>query len=53
MSILIDANTRVICLGLTAENGAFHPEQAIAHGTRRVDGLAPEEGTSCMRQWKW
>ena len=30
MSVMIDANTMVICQGFTGKNGTFHSEQAIA-----------------------
>jgi succinyl-CoA synthetase alpha subunit len=44
MSILIDANTRVLCQGFTGKNGTFHSSQAIAYGTRMVGGVAPGKG---------
>ena len=44
MSILIDANTKVICQGFTGKNGTFHSEAAIAYGTRMVGGVAPGKG---------
>jgi succinyl-CoA synthetase alpha subunit len=44
MSILIDANTRVICQGFTGSNGTFHSEQAIAYGTKMVGGVSPGKG---------
>ena len=44
MSILIDANTRVICQGLTGSQGTFHSEQAIAYGTQMVGGVTPGKG---------
>ena len=44
MSILIDANTRVICQGITGSQGSFHTEQAIAYGTRVVGGVTPGKG---------
>ena len=44
MSILIDANTKVICQGFTGKNGTFHSTQAIAYGTKMVGGVAPGKG---------
>lgn len=44
MSILIDANTKVICQGFTGKNGTFHSSQAIAYGTKMVGGVAPGKG---------
>lgn len=44
MSILINAETRVICQGFTGSQGTFHSEQAIAYGTRMVGGVTPGKG---------
>lgn len=44
MSILVDANTRVICQGFTGKNGTFHSEQALAYGTKMVGGVSPGKG---------
>jgi succinyl-CoA synthetase alpha subunit len=44
MSILIDANTKVICQGFTGKNGTFHSEAAIAYGTKMVGGVSPGKG---------
>jgi succinyl-CoA synthetase alpha subunit len=46
MSILIDANTKVICQGFTGKNGTFHSEAAIAYGTKLVGGTSPGKGGS-------
>ena len=44
MSILIKAETRVICQGFTGSQGTFHSEQAIAYGTKMVGGVTPGKG---------
>jgi succinyl-CoA synthetase alpha subunit len=44
MAILVDANTRVICQGITGSAGSFHTTQALAYGTRMVGGVTPGKG---------
>lgn len=44
MSILVDAQTRVICQGITGKQGSFHAQQAIAYGTQLVGGVTPSKG---------
>ena len=44
MSILVNANTRVITQGFTGKQGTFHSEQAIAYGTKMVGGVTPGKG---------
>ena len=46
MSILVNANTRLICQGFTGSQGTFHSEQAIAYGTKMVGGVTPGKGGS-------
>ena len=46
MSILVNANTKVICQGFTGKQGSFHSEAAIAYGTKMVGGTAPGKGGS-------
>ncbi len=44
MSILVNANTKVITQGFTGQQGTFHSEQAIASGTKVVGGVTPGKG---------
>ena len=44
MSILVDANTKVITQGMTGKTGTFHTEQALAYGTKMVGGVTPGKG---------
>jgi succinyl-CoA synthetase alpha subunit len=44
MSILVNANTRVITQGMTGDTGTFHTEQALAYGTKMVGGVTPGKG---------
>jgi len=44
MSILIDAQTKVITQGFTGKNGTFHSEQAVKYGTKVVGGVSPGKG---------
>lgn len=44
MSILIDANTRVVCQGLTGRQGSFHTKQCLDYGTKVVSGVTPGRG---------
>ncbi|PTQ10863.1 succinate--CoA ligase subunit alpha [Sphingomonas oleivorans] len=44
MSILVNANTKVITQGITGSQGTFHSEQALAYGTKVVGGVTPGKG---------
>ncbi|MGA2362685.1 MAG: succinate--CoA ligase subunit alpha [Candidatus Aminicenantales bacterium] len=44
MSILIDARTRVVVLGMTGAEGTFHTRRMIEDGTRVVAGMTPGRG---------
>ena len=44
MSILIGAETRVICQGMTGRQGSFHTQQCMEYGTRVVAGVTPGRG---------
>ena len=44
MSILVDKNSKIICQGITGNQGSFHTEQCIAYGTQVVGGVTPGRG---------
>ena len=44
MSVLIDRNSKVVCQGITGNQGSFHTEQCIEYGTRVVSGVTPGRG---------
>ena len=44
MSILVNAQTRVLVQGLTGREGMFHTEQMQAYGTKVVAGCTPGKG---------
>ncbi len=44
MSILVDADTRLLVQGMTGRDGAFHTSQMVAYGTNVVAGVTPGKG---------
>ena len=44
MAILVNAQTKVICQGMTGRQGTFYAEQAIGAGTKMVGGVTPGKG---------
>ena len=44
MSILVNADTKVITQGMTGDTGTFHTQQALAYGTQMVAGVTPGKG---------
>jgi len=44
MSILVNKDSRIVCQGITGNQGSFHTEQCIAYGTNVVAGVTPGRG---------
>lgn len=44
MAVLVDKNTRVICQGITGQQGTFYTEQVLSSGTQMVGGVRPGKG---------
>lgn len=44
MSILVNKQSKVICQGITGNQGSFHTEQCIEYGTQIVAGVTPGRG---------
>jgi len=44
MSILIDANTKVLCQGITGAYGALHTKGCLLYGSQLVGGVTPGKG---------
>ena len=44
MSILVNKSSKIICQGITGNQGSFHTEQCIEYGTNVVAGVTPNRG---------
>ena len=44
MSILVNKDSKIICQGITGNQGSFHTEQCIDYGTQVVGGVTPGRG---------
>jgi succinyl-CoA synthetase alpha subunit len=44
MSILVNQDSKIVCQGITGNQGSFHTEQCIDYGTRVVAGVTPGRG---------
>ena len=44
MSVLVDANTRLLVQGITGKAGSFHARACREYGTRVVGGVTPARG---------
>jgi succinyl-CoA synthetase alpha subunit len=44
MSILVNKGSKVVCQGITGNQGSFHSKQCIEYGTRVVAGVTPGRG---------
>ena len=44
MSILVNENSKIVCQGITGNQGSFHTEQCLAYGTKVVAGVTPNRG---------
>ncbi|WP_116090569.1 succinate--CoA ligase subunit alpha [Sphingomonas crusticola] len=44
MSILVNANTKVITQGMTGKTGTFHTKAALEYGSQMVGGVTPGKG---------
>jgi len=45
MSVLVNKSSRIVCQGITGNQGSFHTEQCIEYGTNVVAGVTPNRGS--------
>ncbi len=46
MSILVNKDSKILCQGITGNQGSFHTEKCIEYGTQVVAGVTPGRGGS-------
>ena len=44
MSILVNKNTKILCQGITGNQGSFHTQHCIEYGSEVVAGVTPGAG---------
>ena len=44
MSILVNKDSKIVCQGITGNQGSFHTKQCIEYGTQVVAGVTPGRG---------
>ncbi|MBI2399803.1 MAG: succinate--CoA ligase subunit alpha, partial [Deltaproteobacteria bacterium] len=44
----VNKDTKVICQGITGEQGTFHTKQMVAYGTKMVGGVTPGKGGTAV-----
>jgi succinyl-CoA synthetase alpha subunit len=44
MSILVNKDSKIVCQGITGNQGSFHTKQCIEYGTKVVAGVTPGRG---------
>ncbi len=44
MSVLVNKDSKILCQGITGNQGSFHTEQCLEYGTKVVAGVTPGRG---------